>query len=443
MQRKYDLSEFGPTTKESAPKKYDLSEFGQTSNVNKEGNAFKNMPPLMQFMAKAFPNLKKPVSQGFPEKAAAMGRGFTDIGQGAKQAALQVGELLGSSKPGSAEKYTKQTNAERAQYEKTPESQDVLNKTIRSATAMSPLFAFGLPAATAETLAGKALWGGLGGAAQGTTEFLPDEKNRQAKIVERAGEGTALGVLPSVASKAMEGPAYIKSLFSKADPKKWMSNIQGAHTKLLNQSSDIYNYVKNEVNPRGVGIIDVGKDLIDQAKKYLPKTDASKALIKKAESGDYDALHEVQSDLGKRGYKSTQHELNSERNKGFEMLDVREKINKAIRDKFEEHGHGDLSKLLDEASGKYKTMKEVYESIPAIKKLVGKNKKIPHDPMGLFSEESEPMQRLFEHHPEIQKEMDELTKKEFMKKLLTRSALGLGGAGGTIAGGSYLLDKFG
>lgn len=442
MEKKYDYSEFGDSSKKSAPAKYDYSEFGHKSNMSKEGNAFENMPPLFQFMAKVFPNMKKPVSQGFPEKATAMGRGFTDIGQGAKQAGLQVGEHLGAVQPGSAEKYTQQANAERDQYEKMPGSQDVLNKTIRSATQMSPLLAFGLPAAGAETLAGKALWGGLGGAAEGTTEFLPDEKNRQAKIIERAGEGTALGVLPSVANKAIEGPAYIKSLFSKANPKQWMSNIQAAHNKLLNQSSDIYNYIKNEVNPRGVGVIDVGKDLIDQAKKYLQKTDAVKSLIKRAESGDYHALHEIQSDLGKRGYKSTQHELNSERNKRFEMLDVREKINKSIRDKFEDHGHGDLSKLLDEASDKYKKMKEVYESIPAIKKLVGKNKEIPQNPMELFSKESDPMKRLLAEHPEIPKGLDELTKKEFMKKLLTRSAVGGALGVGGIGGGSYLLNKF-
>jgi hypothetical protein len=226
------------------------------------------------------------------------------------------------------------------------------------------------------------------------------------------------------------------SALKGALPKNISYAIQKAHDKLLSQSSDLYNYVKSEVFPRGVGIINVDKDLINQAKKYLPKTDAMKDLIKKAESGDYNALHDLQSDLGKRGTGALGHELSAEQNKGHEMLDIREKINKIIRNQFHEYGHGDLAKLLDEASNKFRTLKETFYKHPTIAKMVHHDTRIiPRKPLTALTEESERTKSLFEKHPEIKKSVD----------LSGKIGLGLKGAkygAGTLLLEEFLRDKF-
>jgi hypothetical protein len=238
----------------------------------------------------------------------------------------------------------------------------------------------------------------------------------------------------------------IKNLLTRKNPKELTAAVQKGHDVESKQISDIYNLIKSEVGPRGVGKIEIPEGIFHEIKKgkMLPNTEDFIKLLEKAKSGDYEALHQLQSDLYKKGTQALGSKFQANINKGEEILSVRNKINEIIRNKFKEHGHEDLAKLLDEASGRFKNLKETYFSHPQIAKLVHeKTRKIPKNPMNVFSEESKQMQRLLEKHPEITKELEKHKgAKDFMKKLKLGKNIGIGGgvAGGTLYGGTKLLD---
>lgn len=295
---------------------------------------------------------------------------------------------------------------------------------------------------------------------------------------KKEGENTFLGQLPSTdnAKKMFHTPEMIdelignlsglkgmkvinpkasvgfgqalKSYMKKIVPEEVAETIQKSHDKLSQQASNIYDLIKSEVTPRGVNNIPLAQDVLTSAESYLPKTRATKALIDKVKTGDYEAIHQLQSDLGTQGTKQLGADLAADRNAGEEMLDVREKINEAIRDKFNSHGHSDLSKLLDEANEKYTKLKDVYYKHPSIAKLVHpESRKMPKNPMNLFSEKSVPMGKVLAEHPEVAKAVKTTNEaNQFIKKLKTGKNIGIAGsaasaiAGGGLYGGKKLID---
>lgn len=272
--------------------------------------------------------------------------------------------------------------------------------------------ALGIPAGLAEI-------GSLGAAGALTTP---------GNLFER-GIGAGKGMLAGAAGKlALNLPQAMKMITTKINPKEWVYGIQRAHDTAMKRAGDIYDFIKSEVKPRGVSNIEIPKDILSDAGEHLPKTGSYKNLIENAKSGDYEALHKLQSDLGKKGSKNLSGDSYADRLKGEEMMDIRDRINQAIRDKFKEHGHEDLVKLLDEANKQYKNLKETYYSHPAVGKMVHKDiRKVPKKPENVFAEESLPMSRLLEAHPEISEQMKLLSTKKKILKQLGKTGLTLGG----------------
>lgn len=270
----------------------------------------------------------------------------------------------------------------------------------------------------------------------------PQNKQMVENIINSYAGSPAMNVIGNEALTLGKG---IKSALTKIDTNGLMKGVQNAHDKLLKGASDIYDYIKSEVKPRGVSNIDISPNLINEAEANLPKTRANKKLIEDARSGDYEALHNIQSDLGKKGTKALSSDLSADRNIGEEMMDTREKINEAIENKFKENGHEDLAKLLQEARGKYRTLKDTYYSHPTIAKLVNPEiRKIPSNPLKTFSEESVPMQKVLNSHPELSTAVktNDMAK-EFFKKLnkLKNVGIGTGIAGGAIYGAKQLSNS--
>lgn len=242
------------------------------------------------------------------------------------------------------------------------------------------------------------------------------------------------GILPKIPQAIGNLKQSIGTLFKRLDPEGLVSLVQKGHDKAFQQASDLYNFVKNEVNNRGIKNINVNDKLIDKAEGYLPKTDSNEALIAKARTGDYEAVHNLQSDLGKRGFKLKAHDLSSESDKGEEMLDLRDKINRSTSNTFKDLGHEDLSKLLDEARNKFSKMKDTYYSHNSIAKMVNPStRKIPKNPINIFSEKSVQMDKLIKKHPEIQEAIDLKKEKDKLKPILKYSGIGASAfAGGAL-----------
>lgn len=244
------------------------------------------------------------------------------------------------------------------------------------------------------------------------------------------------------------GPA-IKTLFSKIAPQKLVEGVQAAHDKLLGQAQDLYNLVKDEAVKRGVNKININSDLLDEAGKSLPNTRANQKLLADASNGDYESLHNLQSDLGKKGFKNLSADTYGDRKMGEQMLDTRDKINEAIRNHFNEYGHPDLGSLLDDASNKYKTLKQIYyEANPTIGKMVNPElREIPKNPMTAFSKQSKPMNQFLAAHPEVKDAVNLMKKKTDLGdtlKLAKNLGIGtgvVGGLGATGYGAYKLISK--
>jgi hypothetical protein len=145
-----------------------------------------------------------------------LGRGFVDVGQGLKQKGLQIGEALGLANPGSADAYTKQTDAERQFYDSTPIGQSGVGDVGRFVGGALPYLA--VPGGVAGGLAARAATGALAGAGIGATQYTPE----QGSDLFNTALGGALGGAFPLAGGALK---VAKDALSKAIPSRMLNGI--------------------------------------------------------------------------------------------------------------------------------------------------------------------------------------------------------------------------
>ncbi len=283
---------------------------------------------------------------------------------------------------------------------------------------------------------GKLLSSTLGGAATGYSLGENAEGGR--------GVGTAAGAAfgPSAAIATKLGiPGAIKALFDKVVPKDLANVIQGRHDILSRIASTMFNRVRDEAANRGINNIPMDKALVHKAYRFMPKTDASKALIENAKKGDYDAIRDLQSDLRERaeGYKGS--DLQAEKNKGDEAFELRDKINGQVTDHFNATGNRDLAQTLTDAMSHYRNLKDIYFGHNVIARMVQKGlRKVPKNIASVLSEDSDPMRAIMQAHPELEDIMSRLQNKQEAAKMLKFAAVPL--VAGTAGGiGSHYAEK--
>ena len=263
-----------------------------------------------------------------------------------------------------------------------------------------------------ESLLGQALAGG----AQGAMQAEPGDRWNSAM-------NNALGTI--ALGKLVPG---IINYLRPVSPKFAASGIQKAHDELLNKAQEGFQKVSSEVNNRNVNQVPTDKDLISKIRDYFPKTNRSNALLDAAESGDYNALRDLQSDLWTRGTKSVGSDLIADRNAGEEMLDLRDEINNHISNHLINTGNSDLDNILNNSRKDYSILRQYYYSHPTIAKLVDPNiRKIPKNIMNVLSENSVTMNRLKDMHPFINSDINSLNMRNNIWKYLKGAGIGAGG----------------
>ncbi|MEK6881406.1 MAG: hypothetical protein AABY22_17415, partial [Nanoarchaeota archaeon] len=193
--------------------------------------------------------------------------------------------------------------------------------------------------------------------------------------------GMALGGASPIIGKGINYLSDInplKTIFSKINPKQTMEQVQASHDTLENEAANGFKTVSNEVKKRGIENVDIDKNLINKIKdsKYLPETRATDKLLKEAETGNYDSLRDLQSELFHRGTSRMSSDLPSEQNIGEEILDLRDLLNEGISNHLKKNGQDDLDQILNNSMAKYKRLKDIYynKNIDrAIPKLVHKD----------------------------------------------------------------------
>jgi hypothetical protein len=124
------------------------------------------------------------------------------------------------------------------------------------------------------------------------------------------------------------------------------------------------------IKERGIGSgISIDNKLIDSSRRFLPKTENVKDLIKKAKSGNYEALFSLQSDLAKAQRGLSKSLTYAERLQAAPVGDLRDKIVTAIKSHYKKIGHEDISEGITRGQNKYRQYKNISENIyPIIKK---------------------------------------------------------------------------
>lgn len=249
--------------------------------------------------------------------------------------------------------------------------------------------------------------------------------------------GGTLGSIPS-AFRLGKGIMDIgKNAFTRIIPEEIGKAVQAGHDLLKKSAEDIFEMVGQKVKERNIPLFPIKNEIIDDISVHLPKTEATDKLLSDARSGNYQALRDLQTELFERGTKAKNSTFPSESNKGEEMLDLRNKINKTIFNHLKQTGHSDLAESLADAMSKYRNLIKTYYAkklSPAIKNMVHEeSREIPKNIGELMNVDSVPIERIIKHNPSVFDLAQQYSKNKNALKKLKYIGAGLGGLG--IVGG--------
>jgi len=217
------------------------------------------------------------------------------------------------------------------------------------------------------------------------------------------------------------------------------------HDALENRASDTFKKVSDEVNNRGATQVPLtnpqGLPVVDfnNIKSYFPNTKKYNSLLTQSQTGDYNALRRLQTNLYEHGKKNLGSGFEADRMKGAEMLESRNDINKAISDHLVSSGNTDLAEKLNGARKDWRTLQNTYynENMSnSLVKMFDKNfRKVPKNLVNLLSEESIPMKNLLDFHPGLQERIS--------RYKLGKNILGKTLKYGVPAGAAFLGYEYG
>lgn len=267
------------------------------------------------------------------------------------------------------------------------------------------------------------------------------------KVLGATG-GVALGAAGKVASQVGKAvgtklPALIRGLTNESTPEALVQAVQKPHDILSNTAEQLYDYVKGAIKKRNLSI-PVKPEYISKAEEILPKTRASKKLIEDAKSGDYNAVHDLQSQLYKKGTAGLASDDIAMQNQGDEILDLRNQINDDTKNHLMQTGHVDIAHVLEQGKRVYKKLMDTYynKNLPtSVGKMVQSDLRlVPENPEKIFQQDSVPMRRFLKAHPEAARHVQGVTEKEAAKKALTNIFTNTAKVGGAGYVGKTLFD---
>ncbi len=238
-------------------------------------------------------------------------------------------------------------------------------------------------------------------------------------------------------------PAFMRGLTSKSTPESLVESVQKPHDRLQSTADELYGQVRNAVKKRDIKI-PLKDEHLNQIEEILPKTRASKKLIERAKSGDYDAVHDLQSHLYKKGTKGLASDDIALENQGEEILDLRDKINDDLEKHLLKEGHIDVAHVLRQGKKTYKQIMDTYYP-KNLRKGIGKMvqsdlRLVPENPEKLFTQNSVPMKDFLAKHTETAKHTQGIKEKKAAVKALNNMFGGVAGTGGALYLGKSVYD---
>lgn len=125
------------------------------------------------------------------------------------------------------------------------------------------------------------------------------------------------------------------------------------------------------IGERNVNKIKIPKDILKEAKDFLPKNLPTKNLLEQAAKGDYKSLFTLQSDLRKAGSGLTKSASGAERLYGIQAHDLRQRLLNAFKDDLTKKGHNDIVGLISKGQNKYRQYMKLTGIVKPIAKWAG------------------------------------------------------------------------
>lgn len=277
----------------------------------------------------------------------------------------------------------------------------------------------------------------------GSSQAKPDERLKEGAI-SSLGTG-ALGYGGKLTGSVISRfPALASKLKNELKPEAIGKLAHDAYDKSENYFNNTYNKIFNDIEKRGIKEIPIDNKIVSDMKELLGEENFTKFgfdFSKNSQVGDVKYLRKLQSTLGNEGSRKIKSQIDSQRDDGFKMLDLRRRINNSISNHIKKSGNEDLYDELKNATEGYKNFKELYHSKGMPKNIFDETKTIPDNILQTFSKNSKPMQRFREANPEINKRVNFLKQLGELKKIGIRSAVGSAIAGSGLGGYKYLGNK--
>ncbi len=286
-----------------------------------------------------------------------------------------------------------------------------------------------LSAALPAIFGSEALIPGLAGASIGAG--LAGAATTPGNWKERLGHGLLDAALPAGFKAVKEGGKLgLAALKRTPTPRKAADVIQKNHETAYKFATSPLKEAEAEASTINKPIR-LSSGILTKAENALANTQANKALINKARSGDYKSVFKLQSDLYKRGNAFTSKQTQAEIDRGHEILDLRDSLIKGMKIHYDYLGKNDVSKNLSEGQKRFKEFADLYHANPTVSKLVGKEKIVPKNLLSKLESDTAYMNKLKTEIPEIGK-MLELQKSKRNLKKYAKVGAGLGHAGALV-----------
>lgn len=250
-------------------------------DINKESPSKKDLPFILRMALGIGADAQRPVKDVAKERFAGMGRGFTDVGEGIKQASLGVGEKTGMVDPGRYDEYTRQVDAERKLYEETPAGRNPVTQAVRSASSSAPMMAAFGPLGMEGGLLAKMLTGAATGAGLEGASFTPGNESKALNMVKGATIGAAIPGVPAIARELTPTSLISRLVGSELSPKELARNLEvtaGTQTGLGDViGSPSLKYIQENVLSKvpftgaEQSVKQTGKEILDRGENIVNK----------------------------------------------------------------------------------------------------------------------------------------------------------------------------
>jgi hypothetical protein len=273
-----------------------------------------------------------------------------------------------------------------------------------------------------------------------------------AEMPESPLVGAALGAasLPVAAVAQYAGKQLFpaaKTLLKKGDPAKGFAQAVEHDKSLRSTYSEIYDAARDEMKRRG-GLVNINPAVLDEVQQLPSLGDDFAGILAKARQGDYNAIHETQSELGKRASA-----LYRNKNSGFPEIQEAQKI-EALRDRLNQNfesalaqsGHLDIAAMRQQASNLFRQRQSLYANKllpPQIRKIFDPNIELlpgqtEKDLITPFMQRSNPVQDILDQNPELMREvLLRREKQEALEKL--KPVTKVAGTGTALAATSKMM----